>query len=517
MPSIWFEEKSGNPAVHPYRMDVGLFVGLAPLRSPDRLPDPLEPWYRQQGLLDRVCPPSGGIHLRDVPIPVDSWETFRRFFLWPQAAGESTPLREAFYPLGRAVKAFFAQGGIKAYVVSMADPLSPGAGEAERMATLELLLYGRNGPFAGAADRAELAERPFAALPRTGESPLSQHGIQLGSALADTALVALPDLPYLSAAPVEPVSVLMPERPAPESFVECVAPHVPTPYRRTAPPFRPLHDPVGYALWGRAIHCLLSWMVENAREWQLVCALPPPHPACGPSWWAELCGTILGRGLDEGGCASAFFQCAFPWLGDAEDAENLLAPDGPLMGLLAANALKKGTFRSAAGSLTAAVSSLDPVLSLNEKEKVPDSVHAMKRRLCLFESTPRGTQLASDRTTSLEPTHGPGCVSRLMGFILKAARGLGESLVFENASARSWRTVEQGLSSLLEAVYLAGGLGGTDVQNAFHVTCGTDTMTQQDVDSGRMIARIVVQPAVPVEAIQVVLAMEPSGSVSVAS
>uniref|UniRef100_A0A832EKI8 Phage tail sheath protein n=1 Tax=Desulfacinum infernum TaxID=35837 RepID=A0A832EKI8_9BACT len=514
MPVIWFEEKTGSPATHPYRMDVGLFVGLAPLRSLDRLPDPLVLWYREQGWLERVRPASRGIHLRDVPVPVDSWETFRRFFVWPHAR-EAGSFREAFYPLARAVKAFFAQGGLKAYVVSMADPISPEAGEAERMAALERVLYGRTGPFRGVADRVRLAERLFPAVPRTGEDPLSQHGIQLGAALADTALVAFPDLPYLSAPPAEPVSVRMPERTAPESFVECVESQVPILYRRTAPPFRPLHDRVGYALWGRAIHSLLSWIAENAREWQLVCALPPPHPGCGPSWWADLCGTILGRGLEDGGCASAFLQCAFPWLGDAEDAENLLAPDGPLMGLLAANALGKGTFRSAAGSFPALVSSLDPVLSLSERENIPDAVHAMKRRLCLFESTPQGIQLASDRTTSLDPAHGPGCVSRLVGFLLKAARRLGESLVFENASPRLWRSVEQGFSSLLEAVYLAGGLGGTDVQSAFHVTCGIDTMTPQDVDSGRLIARIVVQPAVPVEAIQVVLAMEPSGSVTV--
>lgn len=513
MPAIQFEEKTAELTVHPYRMDVALFVGLAPLRPLDRLPDSLVPWYRERGWLERLRGVSEGISLRDVPVAVDSWETFRRFFFWPEP-GQIASSGAGVYPLGRAVKAFFAHGGIRAYVVSMADPVPAHASEADRIAALERLLYGTQGSFQGAStfDHVAALGFSFPALPLSAEEPGAHHGIRLGSALSDTALVAFPDVPYLVARPMDPVSLAMPQRADPEIFTECSAQDVPVPYRQTPTAFRPLCDEAGYTLWGRTIHCLLRWISENARDWQLIASLPPPHPSCGPTWWSDLCRRMFPCSPNQGGCASAFLHCAFPWLRDAENPNDLLAPEGPLMGLLAVNALRQGAFRSAAGSLATGVLGLDPSLSFMEREKTPKAAHAMNRRLCLFESTPAGIRLTSDRTASPDPAYGPGCISRLMGFVLKAARRLGEGLVLENSSPRSWRQVERGLSTLLEAVHAAGGLGGSDVREAFQVSCGDETMTAEDRDSGRLIARVVLQPAVPVEAIRVVLALEPGGT-----
>lgn len=510
MPAIWFEEKTPEPSADPYRMDVALFVGLAPLRPLDRPPAALERWLQEGGWLDRVV---SAACLRDVPVPVDSWEAFQGFFGRPEeSVGEAAGL----CPLARAVRSFFAQGGRKAYVVSMGNPLPEGAEAARRVKALERLLYGAEGPLGGRETLEDLASFSFPPLGSPEADTGTWHGIHHGIALRDVAFAAYPDLPYLVASPSDPVSVEIPPRRDPEIFVECSETEPPVPVRRVWIPTAPRCDPAGLQVWKKAVQAILLWIRQNAREWILAAALPLPEPQREASWWVEDMQEILAAEPEEGGCASAFFQGAFPWLTDPLEPGRLLAPDGPLLGILAVNALERGTFRSAAGRPVPGVSGTVPVLSWAERERAPDASRAMIRRLCLFHGGPTGVVLASDRTTSLDPSHGPGPVSRLMGFILKAARRLGDTLVFEDSSPRTWSRLQRALSGLLESIHLAGGLEGSSSREAFHVMCGPQTMTLQDMDSGRLVARIQVQPAVPVEALQVVLAMEPDGNIRMA-
>lgn len=509
MPAIWFEEKIPHPSADPYRMDVPLFVGLAPPRPLHRLPEPMERWVQERGWMERVRSESGPVVLRDVPVPVDSWETFRHFFFWPEARDDTSA---GIYPLGRAVRFFFAQGGRKAYVVSMANPLSETAGALQRIKALERVLYGTEGPLDGIATLEDLASFAFPALSRPEANPGAWHAIHHGAALEDVAFVAYPDLPYLVSVPLNPLSVDVPLRSDEEIFVECSEAEPLSAHRRAVVSREPRCDEVGLQVWKKAVQAMLLWIQDNARDWILVQALPLPTPERDRSWWTTAVHDVWAAAPEEGGCGSAFLQCAFPWLVDASEPGVLLAPDGPLLGLLAANALDRGCFRSAAGRFPEGVSGTVPVLSLSEREKDPDEAHAMIRRLCLFHAGPKGVVLLSDRTTSLNPSYGPGSVSRLMGFIFKAARRLGDTVVFESSSPRTWNQLRRALGSLLEAIYAAGGLNGSLGAEAFHVTCGPQTMTQQDMDSGRLVARIQVQPAVPVEALQVVLSMEPDGT-----
>ncbi len=508
MPAIWFEEKTPELSADPHRMDVVLFVGLAPLRPLDFLPEPLERWFQERGWAQGIQLGSGLVSLEDVPVPVDSWETFQRFFVWPWDSKDGTMEN---YPMGRAVRSFFAQGGRKAYVVSMGNPTAERADTTQRIKALERVLYGVEGPLKGVTTRQELASLTFPLLDSPCSDVATWHGIQHGPALSDVALAAYPDLPYLVTPLPDPVSLEIFVRKDPENFVDCYEGEPALVPRRVVIPRGPRCDEIGLQVW-KAVQAILLWIQENAREWVLVSALPLPVPALESSWWNMALEHVLENRPEEGGCASAFFQCAFPWLIDPSEPGFLLAPDGPLLGLLAATALARGSFRSAATRSLLGISGTSPVLSLAEREKAPDVSRAMVRRLCLFHKASSGVVLASDRTTSLDPSYGPGPVSRLMGFILKAARRLGETLIFENSSRRTWSQLQRVLTCLLESIYLAGGLDGARPQEAFHVVCGPETMTWQDMDSGRLIARLHLQPAFPVESLQVVLAMEPNGN-----
>ena len=72
------------------------------------------------------------------------------------------------------------------------------------------------------------------------------------------------------------------------------------------------------------------------------------------------------------------------------------------------------------------------------------------------------------------------------------------------------------LNSLLSGLFQAGGLRGGTTAQAFHVRCDRSTMSQNDIDNGRVIAQVQFDAAAAIEQISVVLAMDEGGQASLA-
>jgi phage tail sheath protein FI len=101
--------------------------------------------------------------------------------------------------------------------------------------------------------------------------------------------------------------------------------------------------------------------------------------------------------------------------------------------------------------------------------------------------------------------------------IVRAARLIGEDIVFSNSGDAGWRRLQSGLEALLLGLWGDGALDGATSKDAFEVRCNRSTMTQADLDSGRVIARIEFVVARPIERITVVLGMDEGGHVSLVS
>jgi phage tail sheath protein FI len=71
--------------------------------------------------------------------------------------------------------------------------------------------------------------------------------------------------------------------------------------------------------------------------------------------------------------------------------------------------------------------------------------------------------------------------------------------VFEQNGPQLWSRVTRSIVSFLTDVWRSGALQGSKPEEAFSVQCGLNTMTQQDIDSGRMIALVYVAPVKPAE------------------
>ena len=173
-------------------------------------------------------------------------------------------------------------------------------------------------------------------------------------------------------------------------------------------------------------------------------------------------------------------------------------------------ALARGTFRSVAGTRLpeGLAATPTPAWGLG-----PDSPAAqLAERVCLIAPEPDGWSLASDVTTSPDPAWRPGGVSRLMASVLRAARRVGEGLLFEPNGPRLWARLARSIEDLLTDYWREGGLRGASAAEAFDVRCDRSTMSQNDIDNGRIIAQIGVTPAAAVERMVVVLALDSGGA-----
>jgi phage tail sheath protein FI len=105
-------------------------------------------------------------------------------------------------------------------------------------------------------------------------------------------------------------------------------------------------------------------------------------------------------------------------------------------------------------------------------------------------------------------------VNRLVAALVRAAHRAGESAVFANSGEALWRRLRSSLESLLLGLWGQGALAGGSASEAFEVRCDRSTMTQADLDAGRVVARVQFTAASPIERISVVFAMDEGSQVT---
>ena len=71
--------------------------------------------------------------------------------------------------------------------------------------------------------------------------------------------------------------------------------------------------------------------------------------------------------------------------------------------------------------------------------------------------------------------------------------------VFEPNDQKLWDRLIQSVSAFLTTIWREGGLMGAKAEEAFFVKCGYDTMSQDDIENGRLIMLVGVAPVFPAE------------------
>ena len=71
--------------------------------------------------------------------------------------------------------------------------------------------------------------------------------------------------------------------------------------------------------------------------------------------------------------------------------------------------------------------------------------------------------------------------------------------VFEPNGEGLWATVRRGVEDFLDTQWRSGALVGRTPQDAYFVRCDGTTMTQDDIDHGRLVVLVGVAPLKPAE------------------
>ena len=423
--------------------------------------------------------------------PVDDWASYNRKF-------GSGPCY-----LTSAVRAFFQEGGRKCYVVRMGQPLAFDSVYAERRKAIGELVPG----FLGTP-------------PSQPHESWLWRGVEHLYGLSDVSFVCLPDLPFLAANDPPAKRERTEPPPLQEEFVECTPAVVPPEGGTFSVLREPRCDEHGYAVWTAALS-RVGWLAATrAREVTVIAAVPLPAVPEGRSAGRALVANLreqwsrpLPAGLD-----SAFLQLCYPWLrgpGGVALPGAMEPPDGALCGLLARSALVRGAFRSAGRQrLLGNWALAEPLRAADRNAPAGLTRTPVEDRLSIFSSFPEGVILESDRTASSQPAHQPGAVQRLICLLLRAARRTGEGLVFEPSNELLWARLRGSLETLLRRLYQLGALSGASEEQAFDVICDRRSMSQADLDAGRVIAEVRIQPALPVREIRVALLLSEGGAVT---
>ena len=129
-----------------------------------------------------------------------------------------------------------------------------------------------------------------------------------------------------------------------------------------------------------------------------------------------------------------------------------------------------------------------------------------------FQSSNRGLRIWGARCLTSDAAWKYVPVRRLFIFLEASLDQGTQWVVFEPNDEPLWARVTQSVSNFLTRVWKDGALMGATVEEAFFVKCDYTTMTQDDIDNGRLIMVIGVAPVKPAEFVIIRIGQKAGGA-----
>jgi phage tail sheath protein FI len=198
----------------------------------------------------------------------------------------------------------------------------------------------------------------------------------------------------------------------------------------------------------------------------------------------------------------------FPWIrvADTRTQDTLLVPaSGHVAGIYARSDIERAVHKAPANELVRGIVEQDPAPALEPLEYRVTSAEGeiLNARgvnvIRDFRAEGRGIRVWGARTMSSDPLLKYVNVRRLLLFVEESIDAGTQWAVFEPNDEPLWSRIRQAIANFLTTVWRSGALQGAKADEAFFVRCGRDTMTQDDIDNGRLIGTIGVAPVKPAE------------------
>lgn len=413
----------------------------------------------------------------------DEWRDFLLAF------GE--PVDDGTY-LASAVRAFFANGGGRCYVVTVRRPvLIESSGEALKQARLEMI-----GVAGSSLDQATGLERLL-------------HIEEVG-------IVDLPDL-HVRRVCVSAESFPLPSSEQDVCFAACppAAEPAKVPARSAATVSEPLYSmkDVYESQRDLVARCMpLRWRVLALLSPPVTVGTlglyEPPHVKDAEAWRNRfLQDASLGSGENSEAHRLSCAAMYFPWVQAQEglDAPLKTLPPTPFAaGVMARRDLARGPHVAPANEPLVSVIALSPRLSdeqLGRLYEPPATASGSEvPGINAFRVTPgRGVLIWGARTLSIDKWLRYVSVRRCLSAIERRCKVGLEAVVFEPNSPATWAQVTQLVLGVLQPIYEAGGLRGATPMEAFYVRCDETINPPDRIQAGYLFCEVGVAIAAPAE------------------
>jgi phage tail sheath protein FI len=194
---------------------------------------------------------------------------------------------------------------------------------------------------------------------------------------------------------------------------------------------------------------------------------------------------------------SSYAAYYYPWVLVSECADHArmaVPPGGHVAGIYARTDLEQGVWHAPAGKVLLGIAGLDQSIT-DEQGEVLNTLGVDTLRY--FQG--RGNLLWGARTTSQDPEWKYVNIRRYLNYLEHSVDSGTQWVVFENNGEALWDTVRRSASDFLFNEWRNGALQGSRPEEAFFVRCDRSTMTQDDIDNGRLIVLVGVAPVRPAE------------------
>lgn len=174
--------------------------------------------------------------------------------------------------------------------------------------------------------------------------------------------------------------------------------------------------------------------------------------------------------------------------------EDYIPPSGYIAGIYARSDAERGVHKAPANEIVRG--SLEIKLAVTKGEQ---DILNPKGINCIRAFPGRGIRVWGARTTASDALWKYINVRRLFLYLEESIDEGTQWVVFEPNNEKLWGRVKATITEFLTRVWRDGALMGTKSEEAFFVKCDRTTMTQDDIDNGRLICLIGVAPVKPAE------------------
>ncbi|OGA80920.1 MAG: phage tail protein [Burkholderiales bacterium RIFCSPHIGHO2_01_FULL_63_240] len=187
----------------------------------------------------------------------------------------------------------------------------------------------------------------------------------------------------------------------------------------------------------------------------------------------------------------------YPWvtvLDPITRREINLPPSGFVAGICARNDIERGVHKAPANEVVKLALGFETLLNKGQQEVLnPDGINCFR----YFEG--RGMRLWGARTISSDPEWKYLNVRRYFAYLERSIDKGTQWAVFEPNGEQLWANVRRTVEDFLLNEWQSGALLGDKPDKAFFVRCDRTTMSQNDLDNGRLVCLVGVAPLKPAE------------------